>query len=63
MKEVFININEGMIKFWGPTISGSEPFLDDSKQEVLGRVIIMLLDLAKARGEDWSFRINRQPGV
>ena len=63
MKEVFINVNDGFIKFWGPSISGSEPFIGDTKQEVLGRVIIMLLDLAKARGEDWSFRINRQPKV
>jgi hypothetical protein len=63
MKEAFININDGFIKWWGPNTSGSEPFAEGEKNEVLGRIINSLIDLAKARGEDWSFRINKQPGV
>lgn len=60
MKEVFININDGFVKWWAPNSRGSEPFSEDCS-EVLGRSIKMLTDLAASRGEEWSFRINRQP--
>lgn len=63
MKEAFININKGCIKWWGPNTSGSEPFGEGEKAEALGRTINCLTDLAKARGEDWAFRISKQPGV
>jgi hypothetical protein len=62
-KEVFINVNDGCIKWWGPGTSGSEPTVDLDSSTVLGNVIKMLMDLSRARGEDWSFRINRQPKV
>ena len=62
MKEVFINVNDGMVKWWGPNTSGSEP-MNGNKNETIGRVISCMMDLAKARGEDWSFRISKQPGV
>lgn len=62
MKEVFINVNDGMIKWFGPNTNGSEPTNGDSN-ETLGRVVKCLMDLSTARGEEWVFRVNRQPGV
>jgi hypothetical protein len=63
MKEVFINVNPGFIKFWGPKISGSEPAPDHTEHEVLGRVISCLSDLARARKEEWLFRVNKAPNI
>ena len=71
MTEVFINVNKGFIKWWGPNTTGSNPFRlsedcpfgTTDKDEVLGRTIKCLMDLARSRGEDWSFRISRQLGV
>ena len=60
MKEVFVNINDGFIKWIAPCGTGGEPFEGDSS-EVIGRAVKMLTDLATARGEEWSFRFNRQP--
>jgi hypothetical protein len=59
-KEVFININEGFIKWFGPNTSGSEPTLDN-KEEALGRVVKCLTQVARVRGEEWSFRFSHQP--
>jgi hypothetical protein len=69
MKEVFVNINDGFIKWFSPAGSGSEPFTRSqdcpfgslTKDEVLGRVVKCLSEMALAKGEEWSFRFNHQP--
>jgi hypothetical protein len=58
MKEVFIKIHEGCVKWFGPDTTGSEPF-HGNKNEAIGRVINCLMDLSRARGEEWSFRFTK----
>ena len=64
MKDAFININQnsdgtGFVKFMAPSGRGSEPIIDENVDVAIGKVVMLLTELAHARGEHLNFTFNR----